>query len=93
MYSMLFGHLPFENDLKNEMKQKTQKDISISWTPNNVYHLYSFIRSKPLKIPKTLIISHEAKDLLNGMLDVCPRKRLSIHQILDHSWFIESTQN
>lgn len=91
MYSMLFGHLPFENDLKNEMKKKSQKEADITWTPNNVFHLYSFIRSKPLRILKNPSISSEAEDLLTGMLEVCPKKRLTIQQIISHSWFIDNT--
>ena len=32
-------------------------------------------------------VSEEARDLLKGMLEKSPRKRMSVHQILKHAWF------
>ena len=44
---------------------------------------YSIINKEPKKIEK---ISDEAKDLLKGLLNKNPKKRLTIDQILNHPW-------
>ncbi|CAI2382573.1 unnamed protein product [Moneuplotes crassus] len=38
-------------------------------------------------------ISEEARDLLKKILEVDPKKRLTIPQILDHSWFSDCNEN
>ena len=84
LYIMLSGTLPFS--YKNN-REKNEGDISgngISLSNNNNYELqYSIINKNPKKIKK---ISAEARDLLNGLLNKDPTKRLTIDEILNHPW-------
>ena len=84
LYIMLSGTLPFS--YKNN-REKNEGDISgngISLSNNNNYELqYSIINKNPKKIKK---ISPEARDLLNGLLNKDPTKRLTIDEILNHPW-------
>ena len=84
LYIMLSGTLPF--NYKNN-REKNEGDISgngISLSNNNNYELqYSIINKNPKKIKK---ISSEARDLLNGLLNKDPTKRLTIDEILNHPW-------
>jgi len=84
LYIMLSGTLPF--NYKNN-REKNEGDISgngISLSNNNNYELqYSIINKNPKKIKK---ISAEARDLLNGLLNKDPTKRLTIDEILNHPW-------
>ena len=84
LYIMLSGTLPFS--YKNN-REKNEGDISgngISLSNNNNYELqYSIINKNPKKIKK---ISSEARDLLNGLLNKDPTKRLTIDEILNHPW-------
>ena len=83
LYIMLSGTLPF--CYKNN-KNNDNNSISLSNSSNNNnYELqYSIINKNPKKIKK---ISNEAKDLLRGLLNKEPDKRLTIEQILNHPWF------
>jgi len=98
LYIMLSGTLPFNIKNKNKKDKKDQKNSEnsendehddddnddISLTHNNNYELqYSIINKNPKKIEK---ISDEARDLLNGLLDKDPDKRLTIDEILNHPW-------
>lgn len=38
-------------------------------------------------------VSEEARDLLTGMLEKSPKKRLSVHNILKHEWFKDTDKN
>ena len=84
LYIMLSGTLPFsyknyDNNEKNEMNNN-----SISLSNNNNYDLqYSIVNKNPKKIKK---ISSEARDLLHGLLNKDPNKRLTIEEILNHPW-------
>lgn len=98
MYSMLYGHLPFENELKSELsrnqaleKHPVEDVNNRTWTSTTVYQLYNFIISRPLKIPKSSQVSEDAKDLIRGMLQVDPVDRLNLDQILQSPWMTCST--
>lgn len=91
MYTMIFGHLPFENDLKKEMKDRDPKcSQSITWTPANVYQLYHYIKAKPVRFPKNVDVSPAGLDLAGRLLEVDPIKRITIPEILQHSWFAQN---
>jgi len=82
LYIMLSGTLPFI--YKNNKTEKNEIDNSISLSNNNNYDLqYSIINKSPKKIKK---ISQEARDLLKGLLNKDPSKRLTIEEILNHPW-------
>ena len=76
LYIMLSGSLPF--NLKNN--ESSSMDES---SENNIELQYSIINNEPKYIEK---ISDEARDLLNGLLNKNPNKRLTIDQILNHPW-------
>ena len=79
LYIMLSGNLPFNingvnnNNNNNNLIDTTQLE-------------YEIINERPNYIHR---ISHEAKDLLNGLLNKNPDKRLTIEQILEHPWLNE----
>ena len=76
LYIMLSGTLPF--NLKNN--ENSSMDES---SENNIELQYSIINNDPKYIEK---ISDEARDLLKGLLNKNPNKRLTIDQILNHPW-------
>jgi serine/threonine protein kinase len=76
LYIMLSGTLPF--NLKNN--ESSSMDES---SENNIELQYSIINNEPKHIEK---ISDEARDLLKGLLNKNPNKRLTIDQILNHPW-------
>ena len=79
---MLSWTLPFI--YQNNKTEKNEIDNSISLSNNNNYDLqYSIINKSPKKIKK---ISQEARDLLKGLLNKDPSKRLTIEEILNHPW-------
>ena len=80
LYIMLSGTLPF--NLKNNASSDMSEESN-----NNIELQYSIINKEPKKIEK---ISDEARDLLKGLLNKNPRKRLTIEQILNHPWLIEN---
>ena len=80
---MLSGKLPFNIDddfqddfdgYNNNIKEK------------NARLRYEIIHNKPKYIEN---ISDEARNLLNGLLEKNPFKRLTCDQILNHPWFSE----
>ena len=76
LYIMLSGTLPF--NLKNKGSSSMEES-----SENNIELQYSIINNKPKPIEK---ISDEARDLLKGLLNKNPNKRLTIEQILNHPW-------
>ena len=83
LYIMLSGTLPFN------LKNNEDSDMSEESNHNNMELQYSIINKEPKKIEK---ISDEAKDLLKGLLNKNPKKRLTIDQILNHPWLIEENK-
>lgn len=51
---------------------------------SNVHNLYNKIKKGEFRIPEWL--SPELKDLLRGILNVNPAERLSVADIMNHSW-------
>ena len=87
LYIMLSGKLPFNIDddfqddfdgYNNNIKEKNAK------------LRYEIINNKPKYIEN---ISDEARNLLNGLLEKNPFKRLTCDQILNHPWFSEISNN
>ena len=57
---------------------------------NNIELQYSIINKEPKKVEK---ISDEARDLLKGLLNKNPKRRLTIEQILNHPWLMDEEKN
>ena len=76
LYIMLSGTLPFS--LHNNDFSISQDDKS-----NNYTLQYSIINNQPKKIEN---ISNFALDLLNGLLNKNPKKRLTCDEVLNHPW-------
>ena len=84
LYIMLSGMLPFSYRKSDSDNDEMNNSISLSKHHNNNCELqYSIINKHPKKIKK---ISSEAKDLLKGLLNKDPNKRLTIEEILNHPW-------
>jgi len=76
LYIMLSGTLPF--NFKNNENSSIDEESN-----NNLELQYSIVNKEPKHIEK---ISDEARDLLKGLLNKNPNKRLTIDQILEHPW-------
>ena len=81
LYIMLSGTLPF-----SVKKEDSLLDIDNKNKIKNMALKQSIMFSEPKKIEK---ISPKAKDLLHGLLNKDPNKRLTIEQILNHPWLKE----
>ena len=81
LYIMLSGTLPF-----SVKKEDSLMDIENKNKKKNLALKQAIMYSQPKKIEK---ISSNAKDLLHGLLNKDPNKRLNIEQILNHPWLNE----
>lgn len=90
MYAMNYGHLPFEGDLPLDR----QGSNPVNWTPANVYQLYQYIVSNPIKLPKGFSdgLGRVGQDLLLRILDPVPRSRISMAEIFAHPWFADTVR-
>ena len=84
LYIMLSGTLPFNLKNNNDCSSIDEENN------NNIELQYSIIKKEPKKIEK---ISNEARDLLKGLLNKNPNKRLTIEQILNHPWLKSDEKN
>ena len=83
LYIMLSGTLPFA--VKNKsIEELSLKDMKSKKESSNLK--YQIVNGYPKKIKK---ISSEAKDLLKGLLNKNPDKRLTCDEILNHPWLKE----
>ena len=92
LYIMLSGTLPFNyKNKKNENEEEeNEEDESMSDKrkskkneDDNFELQYSIVYKEPKHIEN---ISDEARDLLKGLLNKDPKKRLTCEQILNHPW-------
>ena len=95
LYIMLSGTLPFnyKNKKNSEDEEEENEEEEESFSDNkskskkneedNFKLQYSIVYKEPKKIEK---ISDEARDLLKGLLNKDPKKRLTCEQILNHPW-------
>ena len=95
LYIMLSGTLPFnyknkknedddeEEENEEEEESFSEKSKSKKNEEDNFKLQYSIVYKEPKKIEK---ISDEARDLLKGLLNKDPKKRLTCEQILNHPW-------
>ena len=99
LYIMLSGTLPFNYKNKkkhrnneeedNDDEEEEEESISSSKSKSkkndddNFELQYNIIYKEPKNIEK---ISDEARDLLKGLLNKDPQKRLNCEQILNHPW-------
>jgi serine/threonine protein kinase len=84
LYIMLSGTLPFN------LKNNESSSMSDESNNNNIELQYSIINKEPKKVEK---ISDEARDLLKGLLNKNPKRRLTIEQILNHPWLMDEEKN
>ena len=87
LYILLSGNLPFSF--------KNGKSVSIEDSENNENNnteelQFSIINNEPKRIEN---ISREARDLLKGLLNKDPDKRLKCDEILAHPWFKDVNDN
>ena len=85
LYIMLSGNLPFSLKKKNK---KENISLNSMKNNNNSFLENQIINLNPKKIDN---ISDEAKNLLHGILNKDPSKRLTCSQILNHPWLKNST--
>ena len=91
MFALLFGHLPFEDQiLRNICATTSGAGSTCRGSTINVFQLYQFISKNALEVPKHTGISGDAVDLLKGMLKSDPGKRISLSDVFRHAWFANS---
>ena len=86
LYIMLSGALPFT------IRNKSNEDFSLNDIKNKDESSdlkYQIVNNNPKKIKN---ISKEAKDLLNGLLNKDPEKRLTCDEILNHPWLKNTSE-
>ena len=95
LYIMLSGTLPFnyknkknsdtdeEEEIEEEEESISEKSKSKKNEEDNFKLQYSIVYKEPKKIEN---ISDEARDLLKGLLNKDPKKRLTCDEILNHPW-------
>ena len=97
LYIMLSGTLPFnyknkkhkKNENNDEEEEDEEESISSSKSKSkkndddNFELQYNIVYKEPKHIDN---ISDEARDLLKGLLNKDPKKRLTCEQILNHPW-------
>ena len=88
LYIMLSGSLPFS--LRNKNNNKENMAFHSIKDKNNNYLQNQIINVKPKEIEN---ISEEARNLLKGLLNKNPSKRLTCSQILNHPWLKHSNNN
>ena len=88
LYIMLSGSLPF--NLKNKNNIKEGMALNSIKDKNNIFLQNQIVNVKPKEIEN---ISDEAKNLLKGLLNKDPSKRLTCSQILNHPWLKHSNNN
>ena len=89
LYIMLSGKLPF-ND-KNKSENISLNDVSKNIKEKKNESLENRIINE---IPKKIKhISEDARDLINGLLNKDPNKRLTCEEILNHPWLKEEVDN
>ena len=88
LYIMLSGSLPF--NIKNKNNNKEDMALNSIKDKNNIFLQNQIINVKPKEIEN---ISIEAKNLLKGLLNKNPSKRLTCSQILNHPWLKHSNNN
>ena len=76
LYIMLSGTLPFSLKKEDSLNDNNNKKKNLALKQAIMY-------GQPKKIEK---ISDKAKDLLHGLLNKDPNKRLTTEQILNHPW-------
>ena len=86
LYILLSGNLPFNFKNTSVSIQESEKN-----NDNNSEELqFSIVNNEPKHIEN---ISDEARDLLKGLLNKNPAKRLTCEQVLDHPWLKDVNQN
>ena len=86
LYIMLSGSLPFSLKKKNNKKENIS--LNSMKNNNNSFLQNQIVNIKPKEIEN---ISEDAKNLLDGLLNKDPSKRLTCSQILNHPWLKHST--
>ena len=88
LYIMLSGKLPFnlDDDFQDDFDGYNNNNIK----EKNKKLKYEIVHNEPKYIEK---ISDEARNLLNGLLNKNPLKRLTCDQILNHPWFADINSN
>ena len=86
LYIMLSGKLPFnldeeQDDIEGYNNHKKEKNIKLK---------YEIVHKEPKYIEN---ISDEARNLLKGLLNKDPKKRLTCEQILNHPWLSDINNN
>ena len=80
LYIMLSGNLPFDI---SEISRDIKIEKEYNEHANNIILQYCILSKEPKKIDD---ISDLAHDLLKGILNKNPKKRLTYEQILNHPW-------
>ena len=86
LYIMLSGKLPFnldedQDDIDRYNKKEKEKNAKLK---------FEIVNKEPKYIEK---ISDEARNLLDGLLNKNPKKRLTCEQILNHPWLSDINNN
>ena len=87
LYIMVSGRLPFDESPDDICEINKNEDMN---KENEIKLKYGLSKREPKYLEN---ISDELRDLLKGLLNKDPNKRLNIEQILNHPWFSNVNSN
>ena len=87
LYIMVSGRLPFDESPDDICEINKNKDMN---KENEIKLKYGLSKREPKYLEN---MSDELRDLLKGLLNKDPNKRLNIEQILNHPWFSNVNSN
>jgi serine/threonine protein kinase len=83
LYLMVFGHLPFFEEKKEDS----------SFYLTQLFKISQMIQVKELRLDRDIEISEQMEDLLYKVMDKNPVTRLEINQVLAHPWVAQAGYN
>ena len=87
LYALLCGYLPFDDDNIAILYRKIQVTSAISL--NHKCHFYSLFAFQSGVYEKPEWLSESSIEMLDQLLQVDPKRRITVAQLLYHPWVLK----